>query len=306
MRLRSIHIFTLVYLLSALWIVKSRAIPQTKVAIAGAGSSVGLAVFKKLLQGKDFQPIGLLRDRRGFDELKRLGVNDDQIRLCDLTIKSSLGGVLDGCSKLVICTTSQPKWKLSYKVKSVLRWFVGRGRPPRIEELYYAPNRRPFEVDFLGQKNLIDESVQAQLEHVVLLSSMGGYRGSKLNDIGRSKDDTDVHNGNVIKWKRAAERYLIKRRPFTILHAATITKDPGGKKSILWDTDDALLRTPYTKIPVDDAAEVIVQALLWNQAIGRSIDIAAGEESGPTDWPRFWSRPGDCVYPSDFDDPSFN
>lgn len=107
-------------------------------------------------------------------ELKRLGVNDDQIRLCDLTVKSSLSGVLDGCSKLVVCTTSQPKWKVSYKVKSVLRWFIGRVRPPRIEELYYTLNRRPFEVDFLGQKNLIDESVQAQVEHVVLLSSMGG------------------------------------------------------------------------------------------------------------------------------------
>jgi len=158
----------------------------------------------------------------------------------------------------------------------------------------------------LGQKTLIDESVTANVEHVVLLSSMGGYRGSKLNEIGRSKNDNDIHNGNVLKWKRAAERYLIRRRPFTILHAATVTKDPGGKKTILWDTDDALLRTSFTKIPMEDVAEVILQALLWKEAIGRSIDIAVGDEPGPTDWPRFWSRPGDCVYPSDLDDSSFN
>ena len=39
---------------------------------------------------------------------------------------------------------------------------------------------------------------------------------------------------------------------------------------------------------------------------GRSIDIASrpeGQGAQPTkDWLRFWARPGNCVYPADFDD----
>ena len=48
-----------------------------------------------------------------------------------------------------------------------------------------------------------------------------------------------------------------------------------------------------------------MQALVWKEAIGRSIDVAAREKgSGSTktqDWLRFWSMPGNNVYPADFD-----
>lgn len=92
----------------------------------------------------------------------------------------------------------------------------------------------------------------------------------------------------------------MKRRFFTIIHAGTLTDEPGGQHEILWDTDDALLRTPYKKIPKEDVAECLVQSLLWKEAIGRSIDIASGPLAKPTkDWLRFWARPGDCMYPAD-------
>jgi hypothetical protein len=191
--------------------------------------------------------------------------------------------------------------------------------------------------------------------------SHAGYRGSKLNDIGRKKDDPDIKNGNMLKWKRAAERYLMKRCAFTILHAGQFTDEPGGQKDIIWDTDDALLRTKaYRRIAREDAAEVIVHALIWKEAINRSIDIANKPRANPSvsssddevrrskdnirkgavgsvdaeagaadagkagpdtdtsahsqqtglqgtgDWLRFWSKPGDCVYPADFDDMQFH
>ena len=69
---------------------------------------------------------------------------------------------------------------------------------------------------------------------------------------------------------------------------------------------DALLRTNFRKIPKEDAAEVLVQALVWKEAIGRSIDIGSlepGEGLGPTkDWLRFWARSGNCIYPADDSD----
>lgn len=130
-----------------------------------------------------------------------------------------------------------------------------------------------------------------------------------MNDVGKKKGDVDIYNGNILKWKRAAERYLMKRCYFTILHAGQLTNEPGGRREIVWDTDDALLRTDYRNIPMEDVAEVIVQSLLWSEAVCRSIDIAAlpeGDEKGPNrDWLRFWARPGNCVYPDDFDDAKF-
>lgn len=118
-----------------------------------------------------------------------------------------------------------------------------------------------------------------------------------------------MKNGNILKWKRASERYLMKRCYFTILHAAQLTDDKGCKREIVWDTDDALLRTNYRKIPKEDVAEVIIQALIWPEAIGRSIDIASlpenNKETPTNDWLRFWARPGNCVYPADFDDLKF-
>ncbi len=33
----------------------------------------------------------------------------------------------------------------------------------------------------------------------------------------------------------------------------------------MWDTDDSLLRTNFKKIPREDLAEVLIQALIWKE-----------------------------------------
>ena len=48
--------------------------------------------------------------------------------------------------------------------------------------------------------------------------------------------------------------------------------EKGGKREIVWDTDDALLRTNFRKIPREDVAEVLVQALVCKDAIGKSAE----------------------------------
>lgn len=138
----------------------------------------------------------------------------------------------------------------------------------------------------------------------------------------------------------------MQRCQFTILHAAQFTDERAGQREVIWDTDDALLRTNFRKIPREDVAEVLVQALVWKEAIGRSIDISSRPVAHPTgetknqqpslsspdkgveattasaasgrstvrsasgtasmDWLRFWSTPGNCVYPADFDDHLFH
>jgi len=147
----------------------------TRVVVAGASSSVGYFTFKKLLNRKNqFYPIGLVRDSRGYNALKKLGADDNQIKICDITIKESLIGIFDGASNVVICTSAEPLLKLRYKVLNFLRGWIRKSRLPKTTEFYYAKAQRPYEVDYLGQKNIIDECMKARVEHVVLLGNMGG------------------------------------------------------------------------------------------------------------------------------------
>lgn len=308
-----------------------------RVVVTGASTSVGYLVFKKLLKSKTFFPVGLVRDKAGCRELKRLGVGEEQIRIGDITDRTTLKGVFDGANKVVLCTSARPRKTWWFRIVNFLLKLIGRDRPATGKDLYYPSKQDPYNVDFVGQKNVIDACLDAKVDHIVMLGNMGGYRGSKLNAIGREEGETNPKKGNLLKWKRAAERYLMKRCFFTIVHAGaliderysclivtiwTIFSPPtyladfflpfpnqfsrGGRREIVWDTDDALLRTSFRKIPREDVAEVLVQALIWKEAIGRSIDIASrpeGQGAGPTkDWLRFWSRPGNCVYPVDFDE----
>ena len=285
--------------------------PITKVVVSGAGNSVGFLVFKKLLKKKSFYPIGLVKDKKGYKSLIKLGADPEQVKICDICNKESLKGIFEGATKAVLCESSKPKKSLSFNLRSFLRKITFRKqKTPSNTDYFYPKNQSPYDIDYHGNRNIIDTCVGSKVEHIVMLSSMGGYRGgSKQNDIGRKPDD-DKKVGNVLKWKRAAERYLIKRSFFTIIHAGTLNDDPGGQREIVWDIDDALLRTDFKAIPKEDAAEVLVQALIWKEAIGRSIDIGSlapsesRSEGGSTKedlWLRFWARSGDCIYPDDTD-----
>ena len=286
---------------------KGSALRPTRVLVTGAGSSLGTQVFKKLNKRKSFEPIGLVMDKGEYQNLIKVGAKPEQIKIADITKRDTLKGVFEGVSKVVLCTSAQPKPRLRFRIKNVFRGLIGKARSPKPKDLKYQKNQSPYFVDFIGQKNVIDRCLKERVEHVVLVGNMGGYRGSKLNDIGRSSKDEDPKVGNILKWKKAAERYLMKRCFFTILHAGALTDEPRGERDIVFDNDDALLRTNFKTIPRGDMAEVVVQALVWKEAIGRSIDVAAREKgSGSTktqDWLRFWTTPGNNLYPAaDFDE----
>jgi nucleoside-diphosphate-sugar epimerase len=210
---------------------------ETNVLITGASRSVGYLVFRKLMNKKGFRPIGLVRDKKGQQALLRLGAKPDQIKIGDITQKESLKGILRNVTKVVLATSAQPKKSFWYRFLNFFRKLIGRGRPARGSEIYYPSGQSPYHVDFIGQKNVIDECINEKVEHIVFLGNMGGYKGSKVNEIGRKKSD-DPKVGNLLKWKRAAERYLMKRAYFTIVHAAALSDEPGGANEIVWDTDD--------------------------------------------------------------------
>ena len=83
-----------------------------------------------------------------------------------------------GVNKCVMCTTSKPQQKIAFRVKNFFRSIVRKQRPPRFpKDLYYPSNETPYLIDFVGQKNVIDECCKAGVEHIVMLGKL------KLNRI---------------------------------------------------------------------------------------------------------------------------
>lgn len=161
------------------WSFPSR-VPR-KVVIAGASSSVGYITFQKLLKKKNFSPVGIVKDRKGYNELRRLGVSEEQIRICDITKKGSLSGVFDGAEQVIICTSAVPRKKLSFKTANFFRSLIGMAKTASTDDFYYEKGQRPYEVDYIGQKNIVDECLRAKVEHVVLLGNMGGICSRSLH-----------------------------------------------------------------------------------------------------------------------------
>lgn len=276
---------------------------RTKVAVVGAGRSAGFELVKKLLRKRQFEVIAVVRSERGADQLRSIGLTSEQIRVADVADKRAVRDALQGADKVVYCVSSTARKSLSSRLKQLGSWLIRRDYTPKSKDLFYRAEESPYALDYVGQKNCVDAAVEIQCSHFVLLSCMGNYRQSELNAIGRSEGD-DEKVGNLLRWRRAAERYLMKRVFFTIIHAGVLNEDKGGAKEIVWDTDDALIARGLNKISKEDVAEVLMQALLWKEAIGRSIDVCSKPPSdkqaaGPSkDWIRFWSMPGDCTYPS--------
>ena len=294
------------------------------IVVSGAGSGVGKIVMRKLLKQEaklhKYKPIGLVENQAEANELvAELGASRDSVAVVDLTDKAAVRMVFETqedsgmrISKVVMCTSAKPRRKLQARVRdalaslNVFKRNRSSSKAMKPDDLYYKEGRDPYHIDFLAQKHLIDAAKKAEVKHIVMLGSMGGYgRNNNLDKIGRKPGETNSKRGNLLKWKRKAERYLMKRNFFTIVHAGPLTDESGGQTEIVWDTDDALLRTNFKKISKEDCAEVLVQALVWKEAIGRSIDVGSRplapdqrEKKYRQDWLRFWSMPGNNIYPA--------
>jgi uncharacterized protein YbjT (DUF2867 family) len=108
---------------------------------------------------------------------------------------------------------------------------------------------------------------------------MGGTdTNHMLNVMGRKTNpDGSVSGGNIVKWKRKAEVYLIESgKPYTIVHPGGLTNDPGGERELVVGVDDEKTGTDSRTVPRDDVAEVMLQAVRHSAAYeNRSFDLRA-------------------------------
>lgn len=153
----------------------ARKVPL-KVVVTGAHTPTGYSVFKKLLQRhKKFFPVGLVPTQEDVKKLQSLNILPEQAKVCDIRQKSTLQGIFDSAQKVIICSGSTPKQKWTYQIRSFANRLLGKPIPsPAMSDLYFESGKSPYEMDFLGQKNLFDSCLEAQVDHIVLLSRMGG------------------------------------------------------------------------------------------------------------------------------------
>ena len=120
---------------------------------------------------------------------------------------------------------------------------------------------------------------------VVLVSSMGGLdKHNFLNRLG--KDKYGEGHGDILIWKRKAERYLcLSGLQYTILHPGGLIDPPEpNKMELVLDVDDKLMQNEKKSIARADVAKLCIAAL--TESGGRSVPfdyigrhVNEGEES---------------------------
>merc|ERR1719424_1349224 len=152
-----------------------------KVLVTGAGGKTGKLVFEQLKADKmtpasstaSVDVVGLCRSKKAVKTLKKVGAEDSEIIVGDITNEDDLATAMEGVGAVVMCTSAVPqikKWsivKLLFKKKILRRKDAGR------PSFKFIPNGTPEEVDWLGARNQIDAAKKAGVGHFIFVSSMG-------------------------------------------------------------------------------------------------------------------------------------
>ncbi|GAV76574.1 NAD_binding_10 domain-containing protein [Cephalotus follicularis] len=230
------------------------------VLVTGAGGRTGQIVYKKLKERSgQFVGRGLVRTS---ESKENIGGADD-VFVGDIRDADSIIPAIQGIDALIILTSAVPKMKPGFD--------PSKGRP----EFCYEDGAYPEQVDWIGQKNQIDAAKAAGVKQIVLVGSMGGTNPSHpLNSLG---------NGNILVWKRKAEKYLSESGvPYTIIRAGGLQDKEGGVRELLIGKDDELLQTETRTIARADVAEVCIQALQFEEAKFKAFDLASKPEGTGT------------------------
>ncbi|KAL6998345.1 hypothetical protein U1Q18_008468 [Sarracenia purpurea var. burkii] len=231
------------------------------VLVTGAAGRTGQIVYRKLKdRTNQYVARGLVRTE---ESKERIGGADD-VYVGDIRDADSIIASIQGIDALIILTSAVPKMKPGFD--------PSKGERP---EFYFEDGAYPEQVDWIGQKNQIDAAKAAGVKQVVLVGSMGGTNpNNPLNSIG---------NGNILIWKRKAEQYLAESGiPYTIIRAGGLQDKEGGIRELLVGKDDELLKTETRTIARADVAEVCIQALQFEEAKFKALDLASKPEGTGT------------------------
>lgn len=281
-----------------------------RVLVTGAGGRTGALVFETLKKEYDsITPMGLVRSKKAQKKLRKVGAAAEDILVGDVTNEQDVARAMQGCDAVVLCTSAVPRiqpWsiaKLLFK-KQILRR-KDAGRPT----FSFGAGGTPQEVDWLGAKRQIDAASSAGVRHFVFIGSMGGTQPENfLNSIGRRADGT---GGDILLWKRKAERHLVASgMEYTIVHPGGLIDQPPAERELIVDVDDRLLGGAARQVSRADVARVACAAVAHrDKARNKSFDLASRPvgEGTPTAEPhRLFDVLGarSCEYADQPDPPS--
>jgi len=245
-----------------------------RVLVTGAGGRTGKLVFEQLQQDTSLSPVGLVRSKKALKALKKAGATADEIIKADATNSEELAKAMSGCDSVVMCTSAVPKILPFSIVKLLFKKTILRRADPGRPAFKFGAGGTPEEVDWLGAKMQIDTAKEAGVKQFVFVSSMGGTQPENfLNSIGKQADGS---GGDILLWKRKAERYLIESGlTYTIVHPGGLVDKPGGVRELSVDVDDQLLERTSRQVPRADVARVCCAALTDPAAANLSFDLAS-------------------------------
>mmetsp|Transcript_851 Transcript_851/g.1148 ORF Transcript_851/g.1148 Transcript_851/m.1148 type:complete len:334 (-) Transcript_851:90-1091(-) len=272
-----------------------------KVIVTGAAGRTGSIVFRLLNKDPRFDAVGLVRSEASAKKLiAKTQCNLEEIVVSDVTQMEfekeaenphPWPYALDGAEAMVICTSAVPQISKVSIIKSMLKIPLNILTPKkkainfRDLKFKYKPGQYPEMVDYVGQKKQIDLAKKMGVKHVVLVSSMGGLdENNFLNQIG--KDKNGEGHGDILIWKRKAERYLcLSGLQYTVIHPGGLVDPPEpNTMELVLDVDDKLMQNEKKSIARTDVAKLCIAALTESGGKSVSFDcigrqLGEGEES---------------------------
>mmetsp|Transcript_39054 Transcript_39054/g.85617 ORF Transcript_39054/g.85617 Transcript_39054/m.85617 type:complete len:343 (-) Transcript_39054:374-1402(-) len=288
--LRVQHVHCLLLLLAALGLhyLDQASALAPKVLVTGASGRTGRLVFSKLNESPSYSAVGLVRSESSAKQLMRDVPNCglDQLVIVDVTEMDGISSsgsdnsneegsenengtvphLIEGAEAMIICTSAVPKISKVSVIKEMLKIPLNlMSNKPALNfrgfRFRYKPGQHPEIVDYEGQKKQVDLAKKLGVKRVVVVSSMGGTdENNFLNTIGKNKDGTG--NGDILVWKRKAEKYLVESGlDYTIIHPGGLLDTPAGQQKLVLDVDDTLLANDKRSISREDVANLCVAAL---------------------------------------------
>eukprot|EP00933_Yihiella_yeosuensis_P002495 TRINITY_DN10422_c0_g1_i1.p1 TRINITY_DN10422_c0_g1~~TRINITY_DN10422_c0_g1_i1.p1 ORF type:complete len:290 (+),score=65.37 TRINITY_DN10422_c0_g1_i1:77-946(+) len=252
-----------------------------RVLVTGAGGKTGELALKKLAADQSLIASGTARTEASATEVKRK--TGASCEVCDVRNSTSVEAALNGVETLVILSSATPKPNKLKLLGYFARKFCCCDKEAKMGEAFEYP-QMPQQVDWEGVKLLIDSAKKNNVQHVVLVGSMGGTKPDHfLNKMG---------DGNILLWKRKAEMYLIDSGlNYTIIHPGGLLPHmgskvvPGGERELVVGIDDELMDRKSRCIPREDVAEVVLKCVLDPvSSAGRSFDICYNEPDKSKVW----------------------
>lgn len=290
----SSHCFAYIYIILMSFV----SALQYYIMLYQTAGRTGSLVFSLLDKDPRFDVVGLVRSESSAKKLisKTDSAALEEVCICDVTQMQfdNVGDgrdshpwpyALDNAEAMIICTSATPQISKLSLIKSVLKIPMNRlsgDKAINFRDLQfkYKPRQYPQMVDYIGQKKQIDFAKRLGVKHVVLVSSMGVLDPNNfLNQIGKDKNG-DGH-GDILIWKRKAEKYLcLSGLQYTIIHPGGLVDTEPCKMDLVLDVDDKLMKREEKSISRGDVANLCIAALTESGGKSVSFDCVGQEVEG--------------------------